>query len=95
MKTPLSESRMRENRTSGLMSGRVETEIWKDIQAPATERVGLSYGLTYVHRATSRLYKSREVMKSKAQTGNRRGSVVPYVTKRFAGWNAALGACRF
>jgi len=39
--------------------------------------------------------KSREVMKSKAQTGNRRGSVVPYVTKRFAGWNAAMGACRF
>ena len=34
-------------------------------------------------------------MKSKAQTANPRGSVVNYVTKRFADWNAAIHACRF
>ncbi len=28
---------MRENRTSGLKSERVESEIWKDIRAPVTE----------------------------------------------------------
>jgi len=39
--------------------------------------------------------KNRDVMKSKAQFAIKRGSVVSYVTKRVAGWNAALRACRF
>jgi len=39
--------------------------------------------------------KNREVMKSKAQSANKRGSVVTYVTKPLAGWNAAVRACRF
>jgi hypothetical protein len=50
--------------------------------------------------------KNRDVMKStclaialgrrrKAQFAIKRGSVVSYVTKRIAGWNAALRACRF
>jgi hypothetical protein len=34
-------------------------------------------------------------MKSKAQSANKRGSVVFYVTKRVADWNAAIRACRF
>jgi len=55
--------------------------------------------------------KNRDVMKSKAQSASKRGSVVFYVTKRVlffaslvevsslrssvAGWNAAVHACRF
>jgi len=40
--------------------------------------------------------KNREVMKSKAQTGNRRGRPgKPWTTKRIPGWNAAIRACRF
>ena len=38
--------------------------------------------------------KIREVMKSKAQTGERLGRVFLYVTKRSPVWNAALRACR-
>jgi len=34
-------------------------------------------------------------MKSKAQSASKRGSVDNYVTKRVAGWNTALRACRF
>ena len=32
-------------------------------------------------------------MKSKAQFASKRGSVVSYVTKRIADWNAVLRAC--
>ncbi len=39
--------------------------------------------------------KNREVMKSKAQTGNRRGRAVICATKRISGWNAAIRACWF
>ena len=34
-------------------------------------------------------------MKSKAQFVSQRGSVDYYVTKRIAGWNAAIRACQF
>src|ERR1039458_9326423 len=39
----LSGSRMRENRPSGLTSGEWKRNAWRAIQAPATERAGLSY----------------------------------------------------
>ena len=42
----LSESRMREIRTSGLMSGRVETEHGLASEAPADERAGQQIGHT-------------------------------------------------
>ncbi len=34
-------------------------------------------------------------MKSQAQPASKRGSVVIYVTKRIAGWNAAIRARHF
>jgi len=34
-------------------------------------------------------------MKNKAQFASKRGSVDYYVTKRVAGWNTVLRACRF
>ncbi len=37
--------------------------------------------------------KNLDVMKNKAQFASKRGSVVFYVTKRVAGWNAVLRAC--
>jgi hypothetical protein len=42
----------------------------------------------------SNVSKDRDVMKSKAQAGNRRGRAVICVTKWFAAWNAAIRACR-
>jgi hypothetical protein len=38
---------MRESRTSGLMGGEWKRNAWQDIQAPATERAGDRYGLSY------------------------------------------------
>ena len=54
----LSESRMREIRTSGLMSGSVETEHGMAIEAPAGEarKGGTTDRPNLNHRATSRLY---------------------------------------
>jgi hypothetical protein len=37
--------------------------------------------------------KNLDVMKNKAQFASKGGSVVFYVTKRVAGWNAVLRAC--
>ena len=37
--------------------------------------------------------KNLDVMKTKAQFSSKRGSVVFYVTKRVACWNAVLRAC--
>ena len=37
--------------------------------------------------------KNLDVMKNKAQFASKRGSVVFYVTKRVASWNAVLRAC--
>jgi hypothetical protein len=39
--------------------------------------------------------KNLDVMKNKAQFASKGGSVVFYVTKRVAGWNAVLRACCF
>jgi hypothetical protein len=43
--------------TSGLMSGEWKRSEWRDIQTPATERAGPSYGPPSRHRATPRLHK--------------------------------------
>ena len=39
--------------------------------------------------------KNLDVMRNKAQFANKRGSVVFYVTKLVAGWNAVVRACWF
>jgi len=41
------ESRMPELGMSGLMSGEWKQSAWRAIQAPATERAGLGYGLAF------------------------------------------------
>ena len=54
-------------------------------------------GSTLYHASRSTrpiVSKNREVMKSKAQTGERLGRVFLYVTKRSPVWNAAIRACR-
>ena len=43
----LNESRMPETGLSGLMSGEWKRSAGRDLQAPATERAGHSYGLAY------------------------------------------------
>jgi hypothetical protein len=48
---------MPEMGTSGLMSGEWKRSEWRDIQTPATERAGHSYGPPSRHRATPRLHK--------------------------------------
>jgi hypothetical protein len=44
-------------------------------------------------RVTLIVSKNLDVMKNKAQFASKGGSVVFYVTKRVAGWNAVLRAC--
>ena len=56
LKSLLNESRMPEMGTSGLMSGEWKRSAWWDIQTPATERAGHSYGPPSRHRATPRLH---------------------------------------
>jgi hypothetical protein len=51
---------MPEMGTSGLMSGEWKRSEWRDIQTPATERAGHSYGPPSRHRATPRLHVRRE-----------------------------------
>ncbi len=47
---------MPEMGTSGLMSGEWKRSAWRDIQTPATERAGHSYGPPSRYRATPRLH---------------------------------------
>jgi hypothetical protein len=56
--------------TSGLTSGEWKRSAGQDIQAPATERAGLSYGRPTRHRATPRLYKMGSAGDSPAPVGD-------------------------
>jgi len=56
MKPVLSESRMRENRMSGSMSGNVETGLWLGYLGTVRRKGRKQRSQTYRYRATSRLY---------------------------------------
>jgi len=56
MKPVLSESRMRENRMSGSMSGNVETGLWLSYLGTVRRKGRKQRSQTYRYRATSRLY---------------------------------------
>ena len=55
------ESRMRENRTSGLMSGRVETSVMAEPETPESRKFRQQLiTLPKAQRTTSRLYSFRK-----------------------------------
>ena len=60
MKPVLSESRMRENRMSGSMSGNVETGLWLGYLGTVRRKGRKQRSQTYRYRATSRLYLSAQ-----------------------------------